>query len=130
MSRLRAETALPKAKPNRRLKRQVTQITALRKDDNGVWEAKRRKAAPLPTRASIFRVHVNPIAALGLVVSLKENGSAQRFSAPNHRVQCLPFTLRMLVVPPSSSAASLKVDWLPLGLQLFDPFVVGIHQRF
>src|SRR3984957_19148254 len=51
-----------------------------------------------------------------LLNSLKElNGTTQRCSAPSHRVQCLLFTLRMLVVPPSGSIRSncLKSTGLP-----------------
>src|SRR4030081_412994 len=45
-----------------------------------------------------------------LLNSLNElNGTTQRFSAPNHRVQCFLFTLRMLVVPPSSFTARFLV---------------------
>ncbi|MGY4432225.1 hypothetical protein ACVWWO_004702 [Bradyrhizobium sp. F1.13.1] len=42
--------------------------------------------------------------------------TTQRFSTPSHRVQCLLFTLRMLVVPPSGSirSSSLKSTGLPL----------------
>src|SRR6201981_878362 len=46
-----------------------------------------------------------------LLNSLNElNGTTQRGSGPTHRVQCLLFTLRMLVVPPSGSirSSSLK----------------------
>src|ERR1700694_2835750 len=52
-----------------------------------------------------------------LLNSLKElNGTTQRLWAPSHRVQCLLFTLRMLVVPPSGSIRSncLKSTGLPL----------------
>jgi hypothetical protein len=34
------------------------------------------------------------------------NGTTQRCSEPSQRVQCLLFTLRMLVVPPSGSIRS------------------------
>ena len=45
-----------------------------------------------------------------LLNSLKElNGTTQRFSTPSHLVQCLLFTLRMLVVPPSGSIRSSSV---------------------
>src|SRR3979411_3152470 len=45
-----------------------------------------------------------------LLNSLNElNGTTQRCSGPNHRVQCLLFTLRMLVVPPSSFTARFLV---------------------
>src|SRR6202035_3189868 len=52
-----------------------------------------------------------------LLNSLNElNGTTQRFSTPSHRVQCLDFTLRMLVVPESGSirSNSLKSTGLPL----------------
>src|ERR1700742_4918970 len=52
-----------------------------------------------------------------LLNSLKElNGTTQRFSTPSHLVQCLEFTLRMLVVPPSGSirSNSSKSNVLPL----------------
>src|SRR6202035_5834982 len=42
-----------------------------------------------------------------LLNSLKElNGTTQRFSVSSHRVQCLLFTLRILVAPPSGSIRS------------------------
>ena len=47
------------------------------------------------------------VAAPALLNSLKElNGTTQRFSVPSQRVQCLLFTLRILVVPPSGSIFS------------------------
>src|SRR6202521_1063939 len=52
-----------------------------------------------------------------LLNSLKElNGTTQRFSAPSQRVQCLLFTLRMLVVPASGSIlrSCLKSTDFPL----------------
>ena len=53
----------------------------------------------------IERDQISPPSAL--LNSLKElNGTTQRLSVPSHRVQCLLFTLRMLVVPrPAPSAA-------------------------
>src|ERR1700738_1556727 len=55
------------------------------------------------------------------------NGTTQRFSGPNHRVQCLLFTLRMLVVPPSGSirSSSLKSTCLPLACSFSARFLVG-----
>src|SRR5882757_1438882 len=63
-----------------------------------------------------------------LLNSLKElNGSTQRFSAPSHRVQCLLFTFRMLVVPLSGSirSNSLKSTGLPLACSLSARFLVA-----
>src|SRR5258705_5925946 len=63
-----------------------------------------------------------------LLNSLKElSGTTQRFSAPSQRVQCLLFTLRMLVVPPSGSirSNSLKSTGLPLALSIAAPFLVA-----
>src|SRR5450756_2067197 len=62
-----------------------------------------------------------------LLNSLNElNGTTQRFSGPSHRVQCLLFTLRMLVVPPSGSirSSSLKSTDLPLASSLLARFFV------
>src|SRR3978361_677826 len=64
-----------------------------------------------------------------LLNSLKElNGTTQRFSAPSHLVQCLLFTFRMLVVPPSGSirSSSLKSTVLPLACSLSARFFVGV----
>jgi hypothetical protein len=47
-----------------------------------------------------------PLASLNPLNEL--NGTTQRFSDPSHRVQCLDFTLRMLVVPPSAEDAESK----------------------
>src|SRR5712672_3006813 len=63
-----------------------------------------------------------------LLNSLKElNGTTQRFSTPSHIVQCLLFTLRMLVVPPSGSirSNSLKSTGLPLASSLAPRFLVA-----
>src|ERR1700722_19624415 len=68
------------------------------------------------------------------------NGTTQRCSRPNHRVQCLLFTLRMLVVPESGSirSNSLKSTGLPLASSFAARFLVvsiiacadeGIPQR-
>jgi hypothetical protein len=63
-----------------------------------------------------------------LLNSLKEfNGTTQRFSAPSHRCQCLLFTLRMLVVPPSGSirSNSLKSTGLPFACSFSARFLVA-----
>src|SRR6202011_1934337 len=63
-----------------------------------------------------------------LLNSLKElNGTTQRFSTPSQRVQCLLFTLRMLVVPPSGSirSNSLKSTGLPLASSFAARFLVA-----
>src|SRR4051794_25674248 len=63
-----------------------------------------------------------------LLNSLKElNGTRQRCSGPSHRVQCLLFTLRMLVVPPSGSirSNSLKSTGLPLASSFDTRFLVA-----
>src|SRR6476619_13855 len=63
-----------------------------------------------------------------LLSSLNElNGTTQRFSTPSHRVQCLLFTLRMLVVPPSGSirSSSLKSTDLPLACSFSARFLVA-----
>src|ERR1700722_15135574 len=63
-----------------------------------------------------------------LLNSLNElNGTTQRFSTPSHRVQCLLFTLRMLVVPPSGSirSNSLKSTVLPLACSFAARFLVA-----
>jgi hypothetical protein len=73
------------------------------------------------------------VAAFGLVNSLNElNGTTQRFSAPSHRVQCLLFTLRMLVVPPSGSirSNSLKSTGLPLAWSFSARFFVASISAF
>src|SRR6202021_3470611 len=64
----------------------------------------------------------------GLLNSLKLlNGTTQRFSTPSHLVQCLLFTLRMLVVPPSGSirSSSLKSTGLPLASRFEARFLVA-----
>src|ERR1700726_1148734 len=60
------------------------------------------------------------------------NGTTQRFSAPSHRVQCLLFTLRMLVVPPSGSirSSSLKSTVLPLACSFSARFLVASISAF
>jgi len=63
-----------------------------------------------------------------LLNSLNElNGTTQRFSTPSHRVQCLLFTLRMLVVPESGSIQSscLKSNGLPLASSFAARFLVA-----
>src|SRR5271156_2155421 len=63
-----------------------------------------------------------------LLNSLKElNGTMHRFSVPSHRVQCLLFTLRMLVVPPSGSirSNSLKSTGLPFASSFWARFLVA-----
>src|SRR6202048_1267176 len=63
-----------------------------------------------------------------LLNSLKElNGTTQRLSAPSHRVQCLLFTLRMLVVPQSGSIRSncLKSTGFPLASSFAARFLVA-----
>src|SRR6202042_3457310 len=69
-------------------------------------------------RVSSRANQISPPSAL--LNSLKElNGTTQRFSTPSHRVQCLLFTLRMLVVPPSGSIRSsclLPRVWVMAGL--------------
>src|SRR5712672_1082080 len=62
-----------------------------------------------------------------LLNSLNElNGTTQRFSTPSHRIQCLLFTLRMLVVPPSGSilSSSLKSTGLPFASSFSARFLV------
>src|SRR6202051_2222925 len=68
-----------------------------------------------------------------LLNSLKElNGTTQRFSGPSHLVQCLLFTLRMLVVPPSGSirSNSLKSAGLPLACSFSARFLVASISAF
>src|ERR1700730_10812119 len=63
-----------------------------------------------------------------LLNSLKEFiGTTQRFSTPSQRVQCLDFTLRMLVVPESGSirSKSLKSTDLPLAWSFSARFLVA-----
>src|SRR5450432_4446314 len=63
-----------------------------------------------------------------LLNSLKElSGTRQRFSTPSQRVQCLLFTLRMLVEPPSGSirSSSLKSTGLPLACSFAARFLVA-----
>src|SRR4030088_256477 len=63
-----------------------------------------------------------------LLNSLKElSGTTQRFSGPSHLVQCLLFTLRMLVVPPSGSSrsSSLKSTGLPFSRSFSARFLVA-----
>src|ERR1700722_568837 len=68
-----------------------------------------------------------------LLNSLKElNGTTQRFSGPSHLVQCLLFTFRMLVVPPSGSirSNSLKSTGLPLACNFSARFLVASISAF
>jgi hypothetical protein len=68
------------------------------------------------------------VAAFGLADSRKLlNGTTQRCAGPSHRVQCLLFTLRMLVVPPSGSIRSscLKSTGLPLASSFAARFLVA-----
>src|SRR6202035_4707112 len=68
-----------------------------------------------------------------LLNSLNElNGTTQRFSTPSHRVQCLLFTLRMFVVPPSGSmrSNSLKSTGLPLASSFAARFFVASINAF
>src|SRR5947208_1243964 len=68
-----------------------------------------------------------------LLNSLKElNGTTQRFSTPSQRAQCLLFTLRMLVVPPSGSilSNSLKSTVLPLACSFSARFFVASISAF
>src|SRR6185436_21020420 len=68
-----------------------------------------------------------------LLNSLKElNGTTQRFSTPSQRVQCLLFTLQMLVVPPSGSilSNSLKSIGLPLACSFSARFLVASINAF
>src|ERR1700709_2100107 len=68
-----------------------------------------------------------------LLNSLNElNGTTQRFSAPSHLVQCLLFTLRMLVVPPSGSirSNSLKSTDLPFACSPLALFLVASINAF
>src|ERR1700693_6005000 len=68
-----------------------------------------------------------------LLNSLKElNGTTQRFSTPSQRVQCLLFTLRMLVVPPYGSirSNSLNSTGLPLARSFSARFLVASISAF
>src|ERR1700681_4517026 len=68
-----------------------------------------------------------------LLNSLNElNGTTQRFSVPSQRVQCLLFTLRMFVVPPSGSirSSSLKSTVLPLACSFSARFLVASISAF
>ncbi|AND92869.1 blr8007 [Bradyrhizobium diazoefficiens USDA 110] len=60
------------------------------------------------------------------------NGTTQRFSTPSQRVQCLLFTLRMLVVPESGSirSSSLKSTALPLACSFSARFFVASMSAF
>src|SRR3984957_13540103 len=82
-------------------------------------------------RSSSSANQISPPSAL--LNSLKElNGTTQRFSAPSHLVQCLLFTLRMLVVPPSGSIRSscLKSTVLPLACIFSARFLVASISAF
>src|ERR1700712_3677645 len=62
-----------------------------------------------------------------LLNSLNElNGTTHRFSTPSHLVQCLLFTLRMLVAPPSGSIfrSCLKSTLCPLASSFRAHFLV------
>src|SRR3981081_1320372 len=68
-----------------------------------------------------------------LLNSPKElNGTTQRFSTPSQRFQCLLFTLRMLVVPPSGSilSNSLKSPRLPFVCSFSVRFLVASISAF
>lgn len=68
-----------------------------------------------------------------LLNSLKElKGTTQRCSGPSHRVQCLLFTLRMLVVPESGSirSSSLKSMVLSLARSFSARFFVASMSAF
>src|SRR3954463_11140439 len=70
--------------------------------------------------------HMSPPSAL--LNSLKLlNGTTQRFSTSSQRVQCLLFTLRILVVPPSGSirSNSLKSTVLPFACSFSARFFVA-----
>lgn len=60
------------------------------------------------------------------------NGTTQRCSGPSHLVQCLLFTFRMLVVPPSGSirSNSLKSTDLPLACSFSARFFVASISTF
>jgi hypothetical protein len=81
-------------------------------------------------RVSSSANQISPPSAL--LNSLKLNGTTQRFSAPSHLVQCLLFTLRMLVVPPSGSVRSsfLKSMVLPLASSFAARFLVASISAF
>src|SRR3954452_10526608 len=77
-------------------------------------------------RVSLSANQISPPSSL--LNSLNElNGTTQRFSGPSHLVQCLLFTLRMLVVPPSGSirSNSLKSTDLPLASSFSARFLVA-----
>src|ERR1700720_4296894 len=59
-------------------------------------------------------------------------GTMHRFSTPSHLVQCLLFTLRMLVVPESGSirSNSLKSTTLPLACSFSARFLVASINAF
>src|SRR6476659_11220641 len=82
-------------------------------------------------RLSSSANQISPPSAL--LNSLKEfTGTTQRFSTPSQRVQCLLFTLRMLVVPPSGSirSNSLKSTGLPLACSFSARFLVAFVNAF
>src|SRR3954469_22560490 len=82
-------------------------------------------------RVSSSANQISPPSAL--LNSLNElKGTTQRFSTPSQRVQCLLFTLRMLVVPPSGSilSNSLKSTGLPLACSFLAPFLVASINAF
>ncbi|MGY4363942.1 hypothetical protein ACVW1A_000007 [Bradyrhizobium sp. LB1.3] len=77
-------------------------------------------------RSSSSANQISPASAF--LNSLKElNGTKQRFSVPSHRVQCLLFTWRMFVVPPSGSilSSSLKSTVLPFACSFSARFLVA-----
>src|SRR3984885_14901804 len=82
-------------------------------------------------RDSSNATQMSPPSAL-LTSPTEVNGTTQRFSTPSHRVQCLLFTLRMLVVPPSGSilSNSLKSTGLPLACSFSTRFLVASINAF
>src|ERR1700721_4392333 len=90
-----------------------------------------RPAKQARGRVSLSANQMSPPSAL--LNSLNElNGTTHRFSTPSQRVQCLLFTLRMLVVPPSGSiwSNSLKSTGLPLACSFSARFLVASISAF
>src|ERR1700729_3471463 len=82
-------------------------------------------------RVSSSANQISPPSAL--LNSLNElNGTTQRFSTPSQRVQCLLFTLRILVVPLAGSmrSNSLKSVGLPLACSFSARFLVASINAF
>jgi hypothetical protein len=107
----------PSAKDNATDSRMLAQIRALLVQ----MPAKQARG-----RLSSSANQMSPPSAL--LNSLNElNGTTQRFSTPSYLVQCLLFTLRMLVVPPSGSirSSSLKSTGLPLASSFCARFLVA-----